>query len=138
MRFEEPCSSLLHARRADQTQAINMFQNLAAQFTEQTPAARLGAQVAFAQAHDIGALLDADEAQNASLALAADDEPAVQRPIVERIASAFAPHAWASEEVAHMGKERRLAIGRAYLGEFVFCEGLHDDCPSISASVSMS
>lgn len=30
MRFEEPGSILLHARRADQTQAIDMFQNLTA------------------------------------------------------------------------------------------------------------
>lgn len=138
MRFEEPCSALLDARRAAQAQAIDVLQHLPTQLTKQTPAAGFCSQVAFAQAHNIGALLNADEAKNASLALATDDEPAVQRPIVERIAAAFAPHARTGEEVAHMGKERRLSISRAYLGEIVFCEGGHDDCPSINASVSMS
>ncbi len=115
-----------------------MRQDLAAQLAEQPPAARLGAQIAFPQAHDIGTLLDADEAQNTRFSLAADDEPAIQRPVIERVAAAFPPHARAGEEIAHVGKERGLAICRAHLGEFITGEAAHDDCPSISASVSMS
>ncbi len=92
---------------------------MTAQFAEQPPTARLGAQIAFAQAHDVGTLLDADEAQNTRFPLAADDEPTIERPIIERVAAAFPPNARAGEEIAHLGKERGLAMGRAHLDEFI-------------------
>ncbi len=115
-----------------------MGQHLLAQCAEQAAPARLAAQVALADAHHVGLLLHADEAQHPRLPLALDDEPSVARPVVERVAAALAAHRGAGEEASHQGEERRLVLRRTQLQELAVLQTDHDALSSVNASESTS
>ncbi len=110
--FEEPRAGLGGADRTSQSELVDMLQHPLAQDPEQPEAAGLRAQVGVAQAHAVGALFEADEAEDSRVAQAAKDEPAVVGAVAQRIATAFAPHLGAGEETAHAGEKRRFVVER--------------------------
>jgi len=107
-----------HARGAALPQIVDIVQHLLAQCTEQAALARFRAQVAVADAHGVGAVLDADEPQHARLVFVAHNEPAVPQPVAQGVAAAVAPYGGAGEKLPHLRKKYGFVVEGAHLDEF--------------------
>lgn len=138
IRRQECRARLRHAQATGPAQVIDIAQYLLAQLAKQSSPACFGAHVAVTDAHRIRLVLDADEAQHPCLPLVPDDEPAMARPVVQRIAAALTAHRGAGEETAHLGEERGFVVIRAQLQELAILQLDHEVCSSLGTRVSTS
>jgi len=101
---------LRYARGAFLPQLVDMIQDLLAQGAKQPALACVGAQVAVADAHGVGLVFDADEAQHARFGDVAHDEPAVAQPVAQGVAATVASHGRAGEKSPHLGEKCGLVV----------------------------